>query len=117
VQIRTLKPFIPSGADFAASKAFFLELGFELRWEVDGLAELALGGAAFLLQRFESREMQENLMMLVEVDDLDAWWRHVESSGVLSRFAGVRAKEPTLYPWGRREVHLIDPAGVCWHFV
>jgi uncharacterized glyoxalase superfamily protein PhnB len=28
----------------------------------------------------------------------------------------ARAREPTDYPWGQREVHLVDPAGVCWHF-
>ena len=55
-------------------------------------------------------------MMFVSVDDLDAWWRHLQASGVLERYDGVRAKEPTDYPWGQREVHLIDPAGVCWHF-
>lgn len=116
MQIHSLKPFIPSGSDFARSKAFFQDLGFELKWEVEGLAELALGGAAFLLQDFDNREMQDNLMMFVSVDDLDAWWRHIQSSGVLERYDGVRAKEPTVHPWGRREVHLIDPAGVCWHF-
>jgi hypothetical protein len=26
----------------------------------------------------------------------------------------VRTKRPTDFPWGR-EVHIIDPAGVCWH--
>jgi uncharacterized glyoxalase superfamily protein PhnB len=35
---------------------------------------------------------------------------------VLERYPGTRAKEPTDYPWGNREVHLIDVAGVCWHF-
>lgn len=61
--------------------------------------------------------MQENLMMQAEVDDLDAWWNRIRVSGVLERYRGVRAREPTEYPWGNREVHLIDPAGVCWHFV
>ena len=28
----------------------------------------------------------------------------------------ARGPENNLYPWGNREVHLIDPAGVCWHF-
>jgi hypothetical protein len=28
----------------------------------------------------------------------------------------VKAQEPRDFPWGLREVHLIDPAGVCWHF-
>jgi uncharacterized glyoxalase superfamily protein PhnB len=114
--LRQLKPFIPSGPSFATAKAFFHDLGFKLDWEVSGLAQLSLGGATFLLQDFHHQEMQENLMMAVSVDDLDEWWRHLQASHVLERYEGVRAKEPTLYPWGRREVHLIDPAGVCWHF-
>jgi uncharacterized glyoxalase superfamily protein PhnB len=112
-----LKPFIPSGRDFEAAKAFFRDLGFTVQWEAEGLAELRLGEAAFLLQDYQNREMQENLMMLVPVDDLDDWWRRILASGVVERYEGVRAKEPTDYPWGEREVHLIDPAGVCWHFV
>ena len=116
MKVRELKPFIPSGPDFAKSKAFFRDLGFAIKWEVEGLAELTLGGATFLLQNFHKKEMQENLMMFVSVDDLDAWWRHLLASRVLERYEGVRAKEPELYPWGQREVHLIDPAGICWHF-
>lgn len=114
--LRQLKPFIPSGPEFAKSKAFFQELGFEVRWEVDGLAELALGDVTFLLQDFHNVEMQSNLMIFVKVDDLDEWWRRIQASQVLERYEGVRAKEPTFFPWGQREVHLIDPAGVCWHF-
>lgn len=111
-----LKPFIPSGADFATSRAFFVDLGFDVDWEVQGLAQLSLGDTVFLLQDFHNQEMQENLMMFVPVADLDAWWRHVQASGVLQKYTGARAKEPTDYPWGQREVHLVDPAGVCWHF-
>lgn len=114
--LRELKPFIPSGPSFANAKAFFQDLGFELKWEVEGLAKLSLGGVVFLLQDFHNKEMQDNLMMFVSVDDLDEWWRHIRASKVLERYDGVRAKEPTRYPWGQREVHLIDPAGVCWHF-
>lgn len=114
--IRALKPFIPSGPDFAAAKAFFRDLGFAVIWEVEGLAELQLGGAAFLLQDFHNPEMQRNLMMFVTVEGLDDWWRHLVATGVEGRYPGVRAKEPTDYPWGQREIHLIDPAGVCWHF-
>jgi len=114
--VRALKPFIPSGKDFATAKRFFVDLGFAITWEAEGVAGLELGGAAFILQDFHSQEMQENLMMLVEVDDLDAWWQHVRDSGVAERYAGVRVREPTEMPWGSREVHLVDPAGVCWHF-
>ena len=110
-----LKPFIPSGRDFPVAKRFFLDLGFRVNWEGAGLAELQLGSAVFLLQDFHNQTMQENLMMFAKVDDLDAWWSHIQACGVLG-YPGVRAKKPTEYPWGAREVHLIDPAGVCWHF-
>ena len=105
-----------AGPDFALAKAFFRDLGFALDWEAPGLAQLSLGGATFLLQDFHNKEMQDNLMMFVSVEDLDDWWRRLQASRVLERYAGVHAKEPTLYAWGQREVHLIDPAGVCWHF-
>ena len=59
-----------------------------MKWEAEGLAELELGGA---------QEMQENLMLLAPVDDLDAWWQHIQSSGVLERYKEARAKEPTEY--------------------
>ena len=29
-------------------------------------------------------------------------------------YPAFRMKSPTDFPWGR-EVHFIDPAGVCWH--
>jgi uncharacterized glyoxalase superfamily protein PhnB len=111
-----VKPFIPSGPDFAAARMFFVELGFSVDWEAPGLAQLSLGEAAFILQDFHNKELQENLMMFVSVADLDGWWHHVQVSGVLGKYPDVRAKEPQVYPWGQREVHLIDPAGVCWHF-
>jgi hypothetical protein len=50
--LRQLKPFIPSGPDFAIAKSFFIDLGFQVRWEAEGLAELALDGAVFLLQDY-----------------------------------------------------------------
>ena len=34
--LRELKPFIPSGPNFAKAKAFFQDLGFEVDWEVEG---------------------------------------------------------------------------------
>lgn len=116
MKMTSLKPFVPSGSDFEKSRDFFKDLGFTVNWENSGLAELQLDEAVFLLQDFENQEMQRNLMMLVNVDDLDQWWRHVQASGVLERYEGAKGKEPTEFPWGRREVHLIDPAGVCWHF-
>lgn len=116
MQLLGLKPFVPSGENFTESRQFFLDLGFVENWSADDVCELQMGGVVFLLQNYENTELQKNLMMFVTVDDLDGFWRRLNQSGVLERYQGVRAREPTLFPWGQTEVHLIDPAGVCWHF-
>lgn len=110
----TLYPFVPSGGDFRGALAFFAELGFEKLWEADGLAGLRFGGAYFMLQDINVPEWQSNQMITFEVDDLDAYWDELEPRGLPARFAGVKWKPPAQYPWGR-EIHIIDPGGVCWH--
>jgi predicted enzyme related to lactoylglutathione lyase len=109
-----LHPFVPSGPDFGLALAFFAELGFEKAWEHDGLAGLRWGGACFMLQSIDVPEWQKNQMITIEVDDLDGYWAELERKDLAARFAGVKLKPPTDFPWGR-EVHIIDPAGVCWH--
>jgi hypothetical protein len=109
-----LIPFVPSGPDFEAALAFFAELGFAAAWRHGDLAGLRAGAAYFILQRIDVTVWQENQMHIIEVADLDEWWRAVDAKNLPTRFSGVRTKAPTDFPWGR-EVHIIDPAGVCWH--
>ena len=110
----TLYPFVPSGPTFERSLEFFAALGFEQAWRQEGLAALRFGGAYFLLQDIDVPEWQKNQMMVFEVDDLDAYWAEIEAKGLAAAFTGVKLKPPTEFPWGR-EVHIIDPGGVCWH--
>jgi predicted enzyme related to lactoylglutathione lyase len=110
----SLYPFVPSGPDFERSLAFFAALGFETQWRQDGLAGLRFGGAFFLLQQIDVPEWQKNQMIVFEVADLDGYWSELASKNLESSFAGVKLKPPTDFPWGR-EIHIIDPGGVCWH--
>jgi predicted enzyme related to lactoylglutathione lyase len=109
-----LYPFVPSGPDFAKSLEFFAALGFETRWKQGGLAALSFGDAFFLLQEIDVPEWQKNQMIVLEVSDLDAYWVDLASKNLASSFAGVKLRPPTDFPWGR-EIHIIDPSGVCWH--
>ena len=109
-----LYPFVPSGPDFRLALAFFGELGFETAWEKDGLAGLRWEGAYFLLQSIDVPEWQRNQMLVIEVDSLDGFWAEIAAKNLPARFAGVSLRPPTDFPWGR-EVHIIDPGGVCWH--
>jgi hypothetical protein len=106
---------VPSGSDFASSLRFFGELGFAIAWQQDGIAGLRFGGAYFLLQDIDVPEWQQNQMIVVEVDDLESYWAEIEAKDLGTQFKGVKLRPPTDFPWGR-EVHVIDPGGVCWHF-
>ena len=110
----TLYPFVPSGPNFTKSIEFFAALGFEELWQQDGLACLRFGGAYFLLQDIDVPEWQSNQMITFEVDDLNAYWSELDARNLPGAFAGVKLRPPTDFPWGR-EIHIIDPGGVCWH--
>jgi uncharacterized glyoxalase superfamily protein PhnB len=110
----TLYPFVPSGPCFEASLKFFQALGFEVQWRQTGLAGLRCGGAYFMLQEIDVPEWQRNQMITFEVTDLDAYWVELETQDLPGQFAGVSLKPPTDFAWGR-EIHVIDPGGVCWH--
>jgi hypothetical protein len=109
-----LYPFVPSGPCFARSVEFFIALGFQKQWEGGGLAGLRFGGAYFLLQDIDVPEWQKNQMITFEVTDLDAYWSELDSKDLERLFPGVKLRPPTEFPWGR-EIHIIDPGGVCWH--
>jgi hypothetical protein len=110
----TLYPFVPSGPKFEDSIAFFNAIGFETSWRHEGLAGLRFGEAYFQLQQIDVPQWQENQMITFEVTDLDDYWTTLDAMGLPERFPGAKLRPPTDFPWGR-EMHLIDPGGVCWH--
>ena len=71
LRAHSLLPFVPSGADYDASRRLFRDLGFEEVWEHDGYAGFRNGDAQFILQRFDDRPFAENFMVRLNVKDLD----------------------------------------------
>ncbi len=114
MKYNSIEPFIPSGADFQASRLLFLELGFQINWETADYIGFENNECRFILQKYDDKAFAENLMMRVTVDDLDEFWQKISKMNLPEKF-GVNLREPTDFPWGR-EVNLIDIAGVCWHF-
>jgi catechol 2,3-dioxygenase-like lactoylglutathione lyase family enzyme len=107
-----VKAFVPA-RDFELSKRFYRDLGFAVAWSSEDLAYLRHGETAFLLQNFYQPEHAGNFMMHLLVADVDAWWRHVEASGLVAKY-NTRAEPPSDKPWGMRDFVLIDPTGVLW---
>jgi hypothetical protein len=107
------RPFLPA-LDFDLSKRFYTELGFEKL--LDGeVAVFRIGSSGFILQRFYRKEWAESCMMQLVVDDLDAWWGHIQSLDLPERFGVKAPREPAVQPWGLRVAYVFDPCGVLWH--
>lgn len=111
---KTLYPFVPSGGNFRMSLDFLAQLGFAKEWEHDGYAGLRWGGAYCIVQDIEVQAWQDNQMIGIEVDDLEGYWAELKAKDLPAMFPNVKLRPPTDFPWGR-EIHIVDPAGVCWH--
>lgn len=108
-----VRAFLPT-RDCDASKAFYEALGFEKIFDGE-VAVFKAGSGGFILQRYYDPGWASNCMMQLMVDDVDAWWAHVDALDLPSRF-GVRAPQPpAMQPWGLRVAFVVDPAGVLWH--
>ena len=107
-----VRPFVPA-RDFELSKRFYETLGFETL--LDGeVAIFRVGSGGFILQRFYQKEWAENFMMQLMVDDLEAWWAHINTLD-LTPFDVEPPRAPAMQPWGLRVAYLTDPSGVLWH--
>jgi catechol 2,3-dioxygenase-like lactoylglutathione lyase family enzyme len=107
------RPFLPA-MDFETSRAFYEALGFEKRLDSE-VAIFGIGGTSFILGRHYQEDWAGNFMMQLMVDDLDAWWAHIQALDLPGRFGVPPPKAPEMQPWGLRVVYVVDPAGVLWH--
>lgn len=114
-EIRAFRPFLPA-KEFATSLRFYQAIGFRAFPLGETLAELSLGNHAFLLQGHYVKEWAENSVMHVLVENVQAWWRHLDSLALASQFEVQPPAPPRVEPWGLTVAYLFDPSGVLWHF-
>jgi hypothetical protein len=107
------RPFVPA-KDYALSKTFYETLGFEKLLDED-VAIFRVGSGGFILQNYYQKEWAENFMMQLMVDDLDAWWAHIDGLDLPGKFKVKPPSAPAVQPWGLRISYVWDPSGVLWH--
>ena len=107
-----IRPFLPT-KDFDLSRRFYETLGFEKVLDSE-VAIFNAGSGGFILQRFYLKDLAENLVMQLMVDDLDAWWSHLDALDLKGRFGVKPPRAPAMQPWGLRVAYLFDPSGVLW---
>ena len=107
-----LKPLIPA-KDFKLSKAFYLELGFNLVFENDQMIQFSLDYTSFLLQNFYNSDLANNLVIHLLVDDALYYWHKWKQIKIDIKYQ-VLISEPQNQPWGMCDFVLKDPSGVLW---
>lgn len=111
--IRDLKAYVPA-KDFETSKRFYSALGFTMSEGWGGTADFELNGWRFRLQNYYVVDWASNFMIVMRVDDVDAW--HRLATEVAPAFTGVRVTE--IEDVGdSRVLHVVDPSGVLLIFV
>ena len=108
LQIRT---FVPS-KDFETSKQFYKDLGLDILWENEELAEIGTSYQNFFLQKYYVKEWADNFMLQMFVDDLDQLFKKVEP--LVAKYDGTKIRDIFEADYGRT-FHLIGPAGELWH--
>lgn len=111
---RSIRPFL-GAKDFARSRQFYRDLGFE---EVELGPQLSLfqaGTLGFYLQNAYVKDWVDNTMVFMEVADLDTFWQKLQALDLPTRYPEVRVLPIRTQPWGR-ECFVHDPSGILWHF-
>ncbi len=108
------RPFLPA-RDFALSKAFYEALGFTKLLDSEVVIFSCGGAGGFVLQNAWVKDWAENFMMQLMVEDLAAWWTHIDSLDLAGCFGVTAPKPPRMQPWGLKVAYVYDPAGVLWH--
>ena len=106
----SITPMIPTGGSLAEALAFYTEhMGFTVVWQAGGMAGIERGGVAFNLVENDNRDWAENASFSIGVSDLDALYE--EYRHIPANVGPLETKS-----WGRRELHMIVPSGVCLQF-
>jgi len=112
---KSIRAFI-GAKNFEESRLFYKELGFE---ESPISKDMSLfkvtDKLGFYLQDAYVKDWIDNLMLFLEVDDVNRYWKELQSLELPKKFKTVKLTPIREEDWGR-ECFLHDPSGVLWHF-
>lgn len=108
LQVTDIKAFVAS-KDYAISKAFYTDIGFDSEYVSDDLTLFWNGECQLFLQRFYSQELAKNFMLQICVTDIQTAYQKCLISPHKTKIAPIQN-----VPWG--EVFFVwGPAGELLH--
>ena len=113
--IKDFKVYMPA-KNFELSKRFYTSLGFSQSEGWGGTADFELNGLKFRLQDYYVKDWAENWMVVIGVDDAEAWHKRAAEIEATGDFPGMGVK-PLENVGNSVVLHVIDPTGVLLVFV
>lgn len=114
LKLSDLRPFIPA-KDFLVSKQFYSALGWQVEDLGHGLALVTLEEQHFYIQDYYLKEVAENAMLHITVQDAQAGYEHAAAIISDQKIGGPRVQPPRRQPYGALVTFLHDPTGVLLH--
>jgi len=109
----SIRPFI-GAKNFELSRNFYRDLGFIEIILFHNMSYFKSDGLGFYLQDAYVQDWVDNSMILLEVEDVDRYWKELLALNLTSKYEGVKLTPIRSYDWGK-ECFLHDPSGILWH--
>lgn len=115
LKANNITTFISAGNDLQKAVNFYTDIGFTVDYTDDEIAIMVIDESKFILQKYPAEWMHGNFMIILEVEDADAWYEKLKKLNLNQKYPGANVREPQNFPWGKRICHLTDLNGVLWH--
>jgi len=112
-EIKSIRAFI-GAKDYEASRSFYRDLGFTEQVLSEKMSLFTIDGLSFYLQDYYVKEWIDNFMMLLEVGNVEAYYRFLQQLGLDKKYSNIKLVPLQENDWGK-ECYLVDPSGVLWH--
>lgn len=112
--LQSIRPFL-GASNFELSRSFYRDMGFEEKLLSPGFCVFKKESIAFYLQDAAIKDWIDNTQVFVEVKDVEAYWRELQSLHLPEKYPAVRLVTPRKADWGS-ECFVHDPSGILWHF-
>ena len=113
--VNNITPFIPA-EDYNLSLRFYKDLGFVEVAKIDNAVRLEVHGRGFWLQDYYVKDLADNSMLYIYIDNLEAWWSNIKELNLNENYEG-KAKilsEPHEQE-GSLMMQFTDPSSVLWY--
>lgn len=115
LSINDFKVYMPA-KNFELSKRFYAALGFTMSEGWGGTADFELNGHRFRLQDYYVKDWADNFMVVIGVDDVEAWHQRARGLVDSGEFDNIRVTPPETVD-DSLVLHVWDPSGVLLVFV